>query len=152
MSSELADPTSASRDAGPKDRLTYTVDQRRALRRWVHSQTPRPTHKACIEWFQAQYGQTMSQATVSHSLSSKYACLDDHPQPAALRVRTGNWHDVEKLVLPWYQQTVNEGRQPSNRELSAKAKAISPSCRATRTRRRPRSRGAGYNASRSTTA
>ncbi|KAJ9136513.1 CENP-B protein 2 [Pleurostoma richardsiae] len=107
-----------------KERHSLTLDQRRALRRWANSQTVRPSHKACIEWFQSQYNQTISQSTVSHSLSPKYARLDGDPQLSGSRLRFGNWPDVEKLVLLWHQSMVNQGRQPSNEELAEKAKSI----------------------------
>lgn len=109
---------------GSKERHSLTLDQRRALRRWANSQTVRPSHKACIEWFESQYGQTISQSTVSHSLSLKYARLDGDPQLSGSRLRFGNWPDVEKLVLVWYQGMLANGRQPSNEELADKAKSI----------------------------
>ena len=107
-----------------KERHSLTLDQRRALRRWANSQTVRPSHKACIEWFQDQYNQTISQSTVSHSLSPKYARLDGDPQLSGSRLRFGNWPDVEKLVLLWHQQMQHAGRHPSNEELADKAKSI----------------------------
>jgi hypothetical protein len=39
-------------------------------------------------------------------------------------LRFGNWPDVEKLVLLWYQQVQASGRQPTNEELGEKAKSI----------------------------
>lgn len=108
----------------PKERHSLTLDQRRALRRWAHSQTTRPSHKACIEWFYSQYGQHVSQSTISHSLSPKYARLDNDSQFSGSRLRFGNWPDVEKLVLLWHGQVVASGRNPSNEELAEKAKAI----------------------------
>lgn len=109
----------------PKERHSLTLDQRRALRRWANSQTIRPSHKACIEWFYSQYNQQISQSTVSHSLSPKYSRLDgDNPQLSGSRLRFGNWPDVEKLVLLWYQQVQASGRQPTNEELGDKAKTI----------------------------
>ncbi|KAF5561031.1 CENP-B 1 [Fusarium mundagurra] len=111
--------------ASPKERHSLTLDQRRALRRWANSQPIRPSHKACIEWFFSQYGQQISQSTVSHSLSPKYSRLDsDNPQLSGSRLRYGNWPDVEKLVLIWYQQVQASGRQPTNEELGDKAKSI----------------------------
>jgi len=107
-----------------KERHSLTLEQRRALRRWANSQTVRPSHKACIEWFQNQFHQTISQSTVSHSLSPKYARLDGDPQLSGSRLRFGNWPDVEKLVLLWHQQMQHQGRQPSNEELAEKAKSI----------------------------
>ncbi|ROW05728.1 hypothetical protein VMCG_05304 [Cytospora schulzeri] len=107
-----------------KERHSLSLDQRRALRRWANSQTVRPSHKACIEWFTSQYGTSISQSTVSHSLSPKYARLDGDPQLSGSRLRFGNWPDVEKLVLMWHHSMVNSGRQPTNEELADKAKSI----------------------------
>lgn len=107
-----------------KERHSLTLDQRRALRRWANAQLTRPSHKQCIEWFRDQYHQTISQSTVSHSLSPKYARLDGEPQLSGSRLRFGNWPEVEKLVLLWYQQTVHSGRNPTNDELGEKAKSI----------------------------
>jgi hypothetical protein len=121
MSAEIA-PQAVS--TPPKERHSLTLDQRRALRRWASSQPVRPSHKACIEWFQSQYNQTISQSTVSHSLSPKYARLDGDTQLSGSRLRFGNWPDVEKLVLMWHQGMVNSGRNPSNEELAEKAKSI----------------------------
>jgi len=114
-----------SKSIPPKERHSLTLDQRRALRRWANSQHVRPSHKACIEWFFSEYGQHISQSTVSHSLSPKYSRLDGEVQHmAGSRLRFGNWPDVEKLVLKWYQQVQNTGRQPTNEELGEKAKAV----------------------------
>ncbi|KHN97007.1 centromere binding protein Cbh2 [Metarhizium album ARSEF 1941] len=124
MPSPPADLTQPEQQA-VKERHSLTLDQRRALRRWANSQTLRPSHKACIEWFYAQYGHQISQSTVSHSLSPKYSRLDgDNPQLSGSRLRFGNWPDVEKLVLLWYQQVQAAGRQPTNDELGEKAKSI----------------------------
>ena len=133
MSEDVTDPAlvgPSDDDLGPlaaatKERHSLTLDQRRALRRWANNQTIRPSHKACIEWFYSQYGQQISQSTVSHSLSPKYSRLDgDNPQLSGSRLRFGNWPDVEKLVLLWYQQVQASGRQPTNEELGEKAKTI----------------------------
>jgi hypothetical protein len=111
-----------------KERNSLTLDQRRALRRWANSQTPRPSHKTCIDWFLGQYGQNISQSTVSHSLSPKYQRLDavpgDSHQLSGSRLRFGNWPDIERMVLMWYQQVQATGRNPTNEELGEKAKMI----------------------------
>ncbi|OIW32256.1 Homeodomain-like protein [Coniochaeta ligniaria NRRL 30616] len=120
----MADVDEASTPRTAKERHSLTLDQRRALRRWANTQAVRPSHKACIDWFRHEYDQTISQSTVSHSLSPKYARLDGDPQLSGSRLRFGNWPDVEKLVLLWYQQVVNSGRHPSNDELGEKAKSI----------------------------
>lgn len=120
----MAEVEEASTPKTAKERHSLTLDQRRALRRWANTQANRPSHKQCIEWFRHEYDQTISQSTVSHSLSPKYARLDGDPQLSGSRLRFGNWPDVEKLVLLWYQQVVNAGRHPSNEELGEKAKSI----------------------------
>jgi len=74
VAAAAAAASSASTNS-PKERHSLTLDQRRALRRWAGAQPVRPSHKACIEWFWAQYGQQISQSTVSHSLSPKYSRL-----------------------------------------------------------------------------
>lgn len=107
-----------------KERHSLTLDQRRALRRWANAQPTRPSHKACIAWFKNEFDQVISQSTVSHSLSPKYARLDNDVGLSGSRLRFGNWPDVEKLVLLWYQQVLNSGRHPSNDELAEKAKDI----------------------------
>lgn len=131
MADDLADPALVDPDLSithldtQKERHSLTLDQRRELRRWAHSHTVRPSHKQCIEWFFAQYGLQISQSTVSHSLSTKYSRLDgENAQLSGSRLRFGNWPDVEKLVLLWYQQVQASGRQPTNEELGEKAKAI----------------------------
>lgn len=116
---------SPTTDSSKVERNSLTLDQRRALRRWVLSQPTRPSHKTCIDWFFAQYGQHISQSTVSHSLSSKYARLDaENSQLSGSRLRFGNWPDVERLVLLWFQQVQASGRTPTNEELGEKAKTI----------------------------
>ncbi|TLS28796.1 hypothetical protein PpBr36_01215 [Pyricularia pennisetigena] len=107
-----------------KERHSLTLDQRRSLRRWANSQVIRPSHKACIDWFESQYGLVISQSTVSHSLSPKYTRLDGDSQLSGSRLRFGNWPDVEKLVLVWHADMVNRGRQPSNEELVQKATQV----------------------------
>ena len=125
LAAAAAAATSVNNTPAAKERHSLTLDQRRALRRWANSQTIRPSHKTCIEWFYGRYGQNISQSTVSHSLSPKYSRLDgDNPQLSGSRLRFGNWPDVEKLVLLWYQQVQASGRQPTNEELGEKAKTI----------------------------
>uniref|UniRef100_A0A0B7JUF4 HTH CENPB-type domain-containing protein n=1 Tax=Bionectria ochroleuca TaxID=29856 RepID=A0A0B7JUF4_BIOOC len=122
---DTTDITPVPDSSHPKERHSLTLDQRRSLRKWANEQPVRPSHKACIDWFFAQYGHQISQSTVSHSLSPKYSRLDsENPQLSGSRLRFGNWPDVEKLVLRWYQQVQASGRQPTNEELGEKAKSI----------------------------
>lgn len=125
VSTPTSAPARPARSSTPRERHSLTLDQRRALRRWANTQQTRPSHRACIEWFQREYGQVISQSTVSHSLSPKYSRLDgDNPQLSGSRLRFGNWPDVERLVLLWYQRGLASGRHPTNEELAEKAKSI----------------------------
>ncbi|KAM5375257.1 hypothetical protein ACJZ2D_006086 [Fusarium nematophilum] len=55
---------------------------------------------------------------------AQVAQVPDNPQLSGSRLRYGNWPDVEKLVLIWYQQVQASGRSPTNEELGEKAKTI----------------------------
>ena len=81
--------------------------QRKALRDWAHNQPRRPTQKACIAWFYAEYNHRLSQSTVSDILSSRYQYLDSKSNPStSVRKGTGQWHDLESILYEW-QHTLN---------------------------------------------
>src|SRR6195952_1019881 len=93
-------------------RLAITIEQRRALRRWRNSQTPLPSHKACIDWFYTQFNHKISQSTVSESLSARFAHLDDVAASAAnsqSRHRTGQWDDLEQILAQWQHRIEARG-------------------------------------------
>lgn len=87
-------------------RISITIEQRRALRRWRSSQTPTPSHKACIDWFYTQFNHKISQSTVSESLGAHFSHLDDTSTAAAIdsiqsRLRAGYWEDLEQILVQW---------------------------------------------------
>ena len=83
-------------------RQGITIEQRKALRQWVHQQHPKPTQKRCIEWFHAEYGHKLSQSTVSESLSSHFAHLDESTvDPKSQRLREGCWPKLEQVLFTW---------------------------------------------------
>lgn len=93
-------------------RIPITIEQRRALRRWVLSQAPKPSHKACIEWFFEQFNHRISQSTVSESLSVRFANLDDLLSAvpnAQARLRTGYWDDLEQILVQWQHRVESRG-------------------------------------------
>ncbi|KAH7275149.1 Homeodomain-like protein [Fusarium solani] len=126
----------------PKERHSLTLDQRRALRRWANGQTIRPSHKACIEWFYSQYGQQISQSTVSHSLSPN--CLargyDTEIGPTSRSSSSSGTSKSKHLVVS--RPTKNWARRPS---------PSSTSFRDTRMRTRPSFLPAGFTDSRNVT-
>lgn len=99
--------------------------QRKALRDHVHSQPRRPTQKACIAWFYAQYNHRLSQSTVSDILSSQYQYLDSKSNPStSLRKSTGQWQDLENILYEWQQTLDLRGAYISGDILIEKAHQI----------------------------
>jgi DDE superfamily endonuclease/Fission yeast centromere protein N-terminal domain/Tc5 transposase DNA-binding domain len=103
-----------------------SIDQRRALRKWAHQQSPKPSQKQCIEWFYQEYQHRLSQSTVSESLSKTFAYLDGNtnPNPTSLRVRGGNWPEIENILWDWQIRFEQEGGVTSGDILQRKAKQI----------------------------
>ena len=85
-----------------------SFEQRRALRNWAHQQHPKPSQKACIEWFFSKYQHRLSQSTVSESLSSHFSNLDKSTS-VRQRLRTGHWPNLEKILYDWQQRIESQG-------------------------------------------
>lgn len=99
--------------------------QRKALRDWVHSQSRRPTQKACIAWFQAHYNHRLSQSTVSDILSPQYHYLDSECNPSsATRKGIGQWQDLEAILYEWHHTLDCKGAYISGDILIEKARQI----------------------------
>ncbi|ELR02390.1 hypothetical protein GMDG_08810 [Pseudogymnoascus destructans 20631-21] len=97
------------------------LEQRRALRAWAQKQHQKPTQKQCIEWFLQQYNHKLSQSTVSESLSHHFDSLDEAPNTNRARLRTGNWPEVEKLLLTWQLRIESNGGFTTGDLLQQKA-------------------------------
>ena len=100
-----------------------SLEQRRALRNWAHQQHPKPSQKACIEWFFSKYQHKLSQSTVSESLSSHFSSLDEST-PSGQRLRTGQWPDLEKILYNWQQRVESQGGFTTGDILREKAQEI----------------------------
>jgi hypothetical protein len=100
-----------------------TIEQRWSLCNWAHSQHPKPTQKACIDWFYNKYNHKLSQSTVSKSLSSHFASLDDSTNEGQ-RLRLGQWSDLEKVLFEWQVRIDSQGGFTSGDILREKAKEI----------------------------
>jgi hypothetical protein len=100
------------------------LSQRRALRAWALQQHPRPSQKACIAWFQEQYSRTISQSTVSESLSSHFKPIDTSTNTTRSRQRLGQWPDLENLLFLWQQEIEEKGGNASDQLLRIKAQHI----------------------------
>jgi hypothetical protein len=100
------------------------LSQRRALRAWALQQHPRPSQKACIAWFQVQYSRTISQSTVSESLSNHFEAIDTSTNTARSRLRSGQWPDLENLLFLWQQEIEEKGGTTSGELLRIKAQQL----------------------------
>jgi len=100
-----------------------TLEQRRALRKWAHQQHPKPSQKACIDWFFEQFNHRLSQSTVSESLSSHFKDLDDTAAQGQ-RLRTGQWPELERILFDFQQRIDSQGGFTSGDILQEKARQI----------------------------
>lgn len=108
-------------------RQGITIEQRRALRRWAHRQHPKPSQKACIQWFQETYGHKVSQSTVSESLSVTFARLDTEAgaiSSSALRIRSGFWPELEEVLWHWQLRIEAQGAFTTGEILREKAQEV----------------------------
>jgi Fission yeast centromere protein N-terminal domain/Tc5 transposase DNA-binding domain len=101
-----------------------TIEHRRALRNWAHSQRPKPSQKACIDWFYTQFNHKLSQSTVSESLSSHFKDLDESSTTSGQRLRTGQWPELEKVLFDWQQRIDSKGGFTTGELLREKAQHI----------------------------
>jgi len=91
-----------------------TIEQRRALREWHSRQYPRPSQKACQRWFKDKYNHSLSQSTVSESLSKHFDSVDNSSAiSTAARLRTGTWPDLEEILFDWQKQIEDRGGNTS---------------------------------------
>jgi hypothetical protein len=94
-----------------------------ALQNWAHQQHPKPSQKACIEWFLLKYQRKLSQSTVSESLSSHFSRLDKIA-PVGQWLWTGQWPDLEKVLYDWQQRIESQGGFTTGDILREKAQEI----------------------------
>jgi len=83
--------------------------QRKDLRKWYFSQNPHPPQSACITWFEQQYKHTISQSTISESLSSRFKCLDEISTSTRIRQREAQWPLLESILAEWENQITKDG-------------------------------------------
>lgn len=105
-------------------RQPITEAQRRRLRQWVSSHQPRPSQKDCIKWFKDQFNQSISQSTVSESLSHKFNYLDTLPDNDRVRNRAGRWPVLEDLLFQFQKHIESNGGSTTAEILQTKAKEI----------------------------
>lgn len=105
-----------------------TIEQRRALRQFYRQQHPKPSQKACITWFYNEYNIRLSQSTVSESLSSRFASLDDNvaasTNPEGSRRRAVAWPRLEAVLFEWQKKIEERGGFTTGDILQEKAKQI----------------------------
>lgn len=97
----------------PSDRKTpgLSVSQRKALRQYAQ-QHPQLTQKQLQQWFLNEFQRSITQPTVSESLSTKYNFLDSSYDPLLQkkqRLRTSHWPELETALFQWCQQNEEDG-------------------------------------------
>lgn len=93
-------------------KTAISLEKRCALRSFYQNQRPKPSQRQCIEWFKQQYGHTLSQSTISESLSERFAFLDTGNgtnTDTVLCQRGGNWPDLEAALFEWHQRIEANG-------------------------------------------
>ncbi|PQM43460.1 hypothetical protein VC83_09587 [Pseudogymnoascus destructans] len=102
---------------------TITLEQRRALRHWAHKQHPKPSQKACINWFLHEFNHRLSQLTISDSLSDRFKHLDNSTTTGQ-RNRTGQWPQLEQILYDFQRRIDSRSGFTSGDILQEKAREI----------------------------
>lgn len=105
-------------------RLSLTNAQKKALRQWYRSQSTKPTHQACIKWFEAQYGRKISQSTVSDCLNNKYKYLDTSNDIESRRQRVAKWPILETILFEYQKLLESQGHATTGDILIERARHI----------------------------
>lgn len=76
----------------------------------MHLKThPKPTQRACAEWFLSQFDRHINRATVSKILSSKYEYLDTGFAGQNKRPLASRWPLLDEALYIWQQRHENAG-------------------------------------------
>lgn len=83
--------------------------QKKALRIYASATHPKPTQRACAEWFSTKFGHYINRATVSKILSSKYKHLDTGFAGQNKRPLASRWPLLDKTLYTWQQRHKSAG-------------------------------------------
>jgi Tc5 transposase DNA-binding domain. len=89
-------------------KLDITDAQKQALRTYWSQTYPRPTQRACVDWFQAQFHRQIDRTTVSKILS-KYAHLNMGPAGSNKRVLSPQWPILDQKLAEWVEGHISAG-------------------------------------------
>lgn len=109
-----------------KNRQGISEVQKKALRSWVQSQQPRPSHSACLAWFEEAYGRRVNQSTISAILSKRWEHLDHGPASAIQRQQAPQWPILEQRVSDWLLSCQEAGEHKTGEAILRKAREIWP--------------------------
>jgi hypothetical protein len=90
-------------------KLGITDAQKQALRAYWSQTNPRPTQRACVDWFQSQFDRQIDRTTVSKILSSKYTHLDMGPAGSNKRVSSPQWPILDQNLAEWVEGHISVG-------------------------------------------
>ena len=83
--------------------------QKKALRVYASETRPKPTQRACAEWFASKFRRHINRATVSKILSSKYEYLDTGFAGQNKRPLTSRWPLLDEALHIWQQRHEDAG-------------------------------------------
>ncbi|KAJ6134766.1 hypothetical protein N7523_001088 [Penicillium sp. IBT 18751x] len=83
--------------------------QKQALRAFSSQTTPRPSQRACVDWFQAKFNHQITRASVSRILSSQYQHLDTGPAGSSMRVSSSQWPVLDQKLSEWVNGHISSG-------------------------------------------
>lgn len=105
---------------------SITIGQRRALRKYVNSKSPRAKLLDAQKWFETNYGKRIGISTISKSLLKQFESIDteDVFNSNAMKRRAGKWPTLEAALLRWQLSRVGQGMRVSGDQMIEKAKTF----------------------------
>lgn len=90
----------------PPKRIQYTLAEKAAIRAH-YAQDPSLSQRALCQWFKAQSGKPIRQATISEILSDRFRSLDTDltKQPKRVKVRDQAYPVLERILSAWFYRS-----------------------------------------------
>lgn len=104
------------------------LNSQKAALRQQHRRNPRMQYKDLAKWFEEKYNQKINISTVTRTLSSRYALLDEMEGQlvSGKRIRAENWPELESALSEWIRRAKNQDLALSQEILRQKARYYWP--------------------------
>lgn len=105
---------------------SITIGQRRALRKYVNSKSPRAKLLDAQNWFEDNYGKRIGISTISKSLLKQFDSIDTEEvyNSNAMKRRVGKWPTLEAALLRWQLSRVGQGMRVSGDQMIDMARSF----------------------------